>query len=361
MNKSILKHEIKSMKWMLLLSILASLFLTIIFSSYLDNEYVSMFSNGLYGNSALIQDALVDTLDMILLIFTLLSMVQIFMQFRMEKNQETGRFLKSLPVNRQEFFRIKLITGLASFTLAFIVLAIGIMLVRSSNMFWIRDMYSISHTAEILIEADSMGNLLKILGLVYLVTLSFYTFLFMIQYTFTNLVGAIVTGVLVWLAPIFIVISSIYTLDKFNFVDMYSSNLGSKIEAFSQWLQPWLYVLNFEYDLASYGIQFGSIGRIYNLGFKYIISLLLILVNIIIAYKFNENSKIENENRLIAFKSTGLIFKFGVTICSGLLVSILLSDAFMLEIPIIVDTFLILLGGSIGCFISQKITRVGNV
>lgn len=349
------------MKWMLLLSILASLFLTTIFSSYLDNEYVSMFSEGLYGNSALIQDALVDTLDMILLIFILLSMVQIFMQFRMEKSQETGRFLKSLPVKRREFFRIKLITGLASLTLAFLVLAIGIMLVRNNNMFWIKDMYSISHTAEILIKADSMGNLLKILGLVYLVTLSFYTFLFMIQYTFTNLVGAIVTGVLVWLAPIFIVISSIYTLDKFSFANIYSSNLGSKIEAFSQWLQPWLYVLNFEYDLASYGIQFGSIARISNLGFKYIISLLLILVNIMIAYKFNENSKIENENKLIAFKSTRLIFKVGVTICSGLLVSILLSDAFMLEIPIIADTVLTLLGASIGYFISRKITRVGNV
>lgn len=361
MNKSILKHEIKSMKWMLLLSILASLFLTTIFSGYLDNEYVSMFSEGLYGNSALIQEALINTMDMILVIFTVLSMVQIFMQFRAEKSQETGRFLKSLPVKKEEFFRIKLITGLVSLTLAFIVLAIGMIIVRSSNMFWIKDMYNISNTPEILIEADSVANLLKIVVLIYLVVLSFYTFLFMIQYTFTNILGAIVTGFLVWLAPIFIVISSIYTVEKLSFFDIYSSNLGNSIEAFSQWLQPWLYVLNFRYDLPAYGIQFGSILRISNLGLKYIISLLLVLVNITIAYKFNKNSKIENENKLIAFKSTRIIFKIGVTICSGLLVSIVLSDAFMLEIPIIIDTLLILLGGSIGYLISRKITRVGNV
>ncbi|OLS02759.1 hypothetical protein [Tissierella creatinophila] len=361
MNKSILKHEIRSMKWMILLSILASLFLTIMFSTTLDSRYINIFSNGIYLNEALIQSVLRDINEMTLVIFTALSIIQIFMQFRSEKSQETGRFLKSLPVKKEEFFKIKLSTGLINLSLAFIVLAIGLIIVRANNMFWIKDIHSISYSSKAFIKADSAISLLKELGLIYLVVLSFYTFLFMVQYSFSNVVGGIVTGILVWLAPIFIVTSSMYTLDRLSFIGIYNSPLVVSLLNFGRWLLPWSYVLDRDYNVLPYETNSTQISIISSLGIKYTIALLLILINIIIAYKFNKSSKVENENKIIVFKSIRKIFIFGVTICSGLLVSTILHDIIMIQIPTIIYSILILLGGFIGYWISQKITKVGNI
>ena len=361
MNKSILKHEVRSMKWMMLLSILSSLFLTIMFSILLDREYAVMFSNGIYLNEPLIQTAFRHITIVILGVFSVLSIIQIFMQFKSEKNQETLRFLKSLPVKKEEFFKIKLATGLFNLTLTLIVLAIGIIIVRNNNMFWIKDIHSISYTSEEFMKADSGASLLKELGLVYLVVLSFYTFLFMIQYTFTNVVGAIVTGMLVWISPIFIAMSSLFTVERFGSVKIYNSPFIAAISNYSEFLSPWLYVFEQDYNVLPYGIELGSISIISSLGLKYLITVFLILVNIIVAYKFNKSSKVENENTLIIFKSTRNIFKLGVTICSGLLVSTILGDIMMIQISNIVYVILMLLGGFIGYWISKKITQVGSI
>lgn len=357
MNKSILKHETRSMKWILLLSILASLFLTIMFSIYLDGSYQMMFSNGIQINQALIQKSLRSINGIALVLFTIIAIIQVFMQFRSEKDQEIGRFLKSLPVKREEFFKIKLSTGIINITLGFIVLAIGIMIVRTKNMFWIKDIYDVSTISAPFVKADGMASILKELGLIYLIVLSFYTFLFMVQYTFINVVGGIVTGILVWLAPGFITYASVFTLERFI-----SHHILGNIGRFSEKLLPWLYPFEYEYNTwftDANGMGLGSIMNIRNLEIKYIILLALVLVNIIIGYKLNKSSKIENENMIIPFKTSGNIFKIGVTICSGLLVSIILSEIMMLQLHGIIYMLLILLGGFIGYFISRKITTVG--
>ncbi len=357
MNKSILKHEIRSMKWMLLLSVLISLYLIMMFSMSLDGEYAAKFNNGIYGNEALIQSSLRYISDMTFVLFTMLSAVQIFMQFKSEKDQEVGRFLKSLPVKKEEFFKIKLITGIINLTVAFIVLTVGIIIVRNNNMFWIKDIYSISAMAEPFIVADGVVSLSKEIGLIYLVVLSFYCFLFMVQYTFTNVIGGIVTGVLVWLGPVFIVFASLYTLDFF-----FHSPVFRHIEDFAVWLFPWSYPFEHIYStiLMSGDRVLGRISTIEHLEIKYIISFVLIIVNILIAYNFNKSSKVENENKVIVFKSTGNIFKLGVTICSGLLVSTVLSGILMIRIHGLIYILLILLGGFIGYLISNKITQVGT-
>jgi hypothetical protein len=357
MNKSILKHEARWMKWILLLSILASLFLTIMFSLSLDTAFERIFSHGLQINQVIIQDSLRYITGMILVIFTIISIIQVFMQFRSEKDQEVGRFLKSLPVKKEEFFKVKLSTGIINITLGFIVLAMGIIIVRTKNMFWIKDIYSISTISAPFVKADGIGSLLKEIGLIYLIVLSFYTFLFMVQYTFTNVIGGIVTGILVWLAPGFIIYVSMFTLERFSYEPIFHT-----IARFSEKLLPWLYPFEYNYNTLitdANGMALSRLMNIENLEIKYIITLGLILINIIIGDKLNKSSKVENENMIIPFKISRNIFKFGVTICSGLLVSIILSEIMMIQINNIIYMLLILLGGFIGYFISQKIARVG--
>lgn len=362
MNKSILKHEIRSMKWMTLLSILVSLFSIAMFSILLDGSYGSMFFNGIYGNQTIIKSALRDTFDIILILFVILSIIQIFMQFRSEKDQEIGRFLKSLPVHKEELFKIKLITGIINLTLAFIVLTIGLIIVRNYNMFWIKDTYSISSISEPFIKSDGVVNLLKDIGLVYLIILNVYTFLFMIQYSFSNVIGGIVTGALVYLAPVFITITSTLTLERLIPAVNFRSLWISGMDRMSRWLLPLIYATEYDYNtliVESNGMGLPGTYFIKNLGIKYGIVFILTLVNILIAYKFNKSSKVENENMVIPFKISRNIFRIGVTICSGLLVSTILGEIMMLRMNSIIYFLLMLLGSLIGYFISNKITKIG--
>lgn len=358
MNKSILKHEIKSMKWMSLLSIVGSLIVVFMFSIDLDNRYGAIFHNGLIENRPIIQESFRYVTSTILVIFLVIAVMQVFMQFRAEKDQEVGRFLKSLPVKNEEFFKVKLIAGIGNFTIAFLVLLVGIIVVRNSNMFWIEDIYSISIASAPFIELDGVLSILKEIGLIYLIVLSFYTFLIMIQYTFTNIIGGIVTGILVWLAPAFILISSVSIFERF-----FSSSLLGAISTMAEWTMPWLYPFQFSYNdfFTNYNyLDISPMILIDHLGIKYIICIGLILVNIILAYKLNKASKIEDENKVITFKTTRNIFKFGVTICSALLVAAIATEFLMINVPNIVYIVVIILGGAVGYIVSKKITQVGN-
>mgnify|MGYP006894312510 CR=1 FL=1 len=350
------------MKWILLLSIIASFLLIVMFSMNLANTYNNIFIYGMLIDQSVIQTALRYITEMILIFFTVISIIQIFMQFRPEKNQETGRFLKSLPIKREEFFKIKLAIGVANITIAFIILILGIIIARNNNMFWIEDIYNISIMPKPYIEADSVMNLLKEIGLLYLIVLSFYGFLFMVQYTFSNVVGGIVTGILVWLSPIFIVLTSIHSLERLNIFSTVSNVYTEFFNSVEQWLSPWLYPFNYDYNYF-YGaysmIKPWSINVISYLRVKYLILTGLILISLLIAHKFNQSSKVENENMVIPFRSIRIIFIIGVTICSGLLLAFSLSEIINIRISNTIYILLLIVGGAIGYFISSKIAKIG--
>lgn len=358
MNKSILKHELKSMKWMAALSVMASLGLVMIFNMNLDNMYGEMFFNGLMQNQAVIQESIRYISSMILLVFSAIAVVQVFMQFRAEKEQEIGRFLKSLPVKNSEFLKVKLLTGILNFTIAFIVLIVGVEIVSRANMFWIEDIYSISAFPEVFMEADGILSILKEIGLIYVIVVSFYTFLIMLQYTFSNIIGGIVTGILVWLAPAFILLVSSFTLERFT-------SIGGLEGLFrlSEWVLPFAYPFQIDYNslgLNQSSMNLHMLGTIANLPLKYCICLALIAVNIFLAFKFNKDSKVEDENKAIKFKPVRIIFKIGVTVCSALLLSFIFTGFFMVDIPNSFCIILILLGGAIGYMVSRKIAQIGN-
>lgn len=357
MNRSILKHEFKSMKWILLLSIILSLFLVILFNIFINNEYGRIFRIGIQPNQAVIQEASRDVSLLALILFTILSVIQIFMQFRSEKGQEVARFLKSLPIESKEFFKIKLITGIINITIGFIILFIGLIIVRHTNMFWIKDIYDISIVPKVFIQLDNIFSILVDLGLTYLIVVSFYTFLFMVQYTFTNVVGGIVTGVLVWLSPIFIVASSVYVIAKFGETSMLHSSTLYNMNIFADKLLPWFYLIDNDYIRIE---NFSSIRIISNLGLKYIICMILIIVSILIAYRFAKKSRIEDEDKIITFKISRQIFKLGVSICSALLVPTITVGIMGIDINNIIFSMMLLIGLSLGYFVSNKITKVGN-
>lgn len=362
MNKSILKHEFKSGKWIILFSTILALFTTLIFNIRLNERYDRMFLMGLRPNQGVIQDSLRETIALALFLFTILSIIQVFMQFRSEKGQEVGRFLKSLPISSGEFFKVKLISGIANISVGFIVLFIGLIAVRQANMFWIKDVYSISAYTNIFMDLDSIATILSYLGITYFIVLAFYTFIFMLQYTFTNIVGGIVTGILVWLSPFFIVQSFIFTISKFGSITFYNSKILNSISNFSPNLLPWTYIGSYNFQQIGnilYPENLGHIQTISNMGLKYGVTIALIIINIFIAYKFVENSKIEDEEKIITFKISRNIFILGVSICTPLLASLIITQILGIDINNILFTIILLSSLGLGYIVSNKITKVG--
>ena len=81
MNKSILKHEFRSSRWILLFSTIVSLFNIVLFNIRLNESYERLFRIGLRPNQAVIQESLREVIALALLAFTILSIIQVFMQF----------------------------------------------------------------------------------------------------------------------------------------------------------------------------------------------------------------------------------------------------------------------------------------
>ena len=258
---------------------------------------------------------------------------------------------------------MKLITGIANITFGFLVLLIGLIFVRQINMFWIRDIYSISVYTHIFMKLDGIATILSYLGLTYFVVLSFYTFIFMIQYTFTNIVGGIVTGILVWLAPFFIALSLIETIGKIGGFHLYNSVILNNINVFSTKLLPWSYLFDYDfYNIGNilYPDNLGIINTISNIGLKYGITIALIIVNIFIGHKFVEKSRIEDEGKIITFKISRQIFKLGVSICTPLLISLIITTILRIDINNVLFSIILLLGLALGYFVSNKITKVAS-
>lgn len=363
MNRTILKHEFRSSKWILLFSALLGIFTSITFNISLNEYYERLFISGIKPNMAVVNHGIRGAIGFALLAFTILSIVQVYMQFRSEKGQEVGRFLKSLPVSNIEFFKVKLVTGILNITVGFIVIFIGLTLVRQTNMFWIQDIYKISAHADVFMKLDGIGQIASYLGLTYLIAVAFYTFIFMIQYTFTNIVGGLVTGFLVWLSPFFILNSAVMTISKFSYKNLYNSSYLNNLLDISTKLLPWTYISDYSYshDIGNplFPENLGYINTVSNLGGKYLITLAIILINIFIAYKFVQNSRIEDEEKIITFRLTRNIFKLGVSICTPLLISVIIIVILGIDINNILFAGILLAGLGLGYFVSDRITKVG--
>lgn len=361
MNKSIVKHEIRSMKWVSLVFVLASLFLSLVFTYSLNERYEAVIKYGFNLNNMALLNEIRTIMYLGLVLFTIIIIIQVYMQFRSEKDREVGRFMKSLPIESKEFFKIKLFMGFLNIIAATMVLLFGIVVVKNQNMFWLKDIHLTSSIPETSKYLTSLPFLMKEFSLFILICLSFYSFLMMIQYTFNNTIGAIVTGFLTWLAPVFIVLGSLnayieitasYYLKDLAWVEWIYENV--------YWLMPWTYFARTDTIPYVHNNLEVRLTMIENFGPKIIISLGLIGIFSLVAYIFASRSRVEDEDRIISFSSFAFLFVVGVSLCSGLLTSLIFTGVMPFNISGSLLLGLSLLGGFVGFLISNNIRKVGR-
>ena len=327
-NKALVKHETRNMKWMLLYFLLISVSGILFFNSGLGRQYMEVLNGGLATDQSVMMSTVNGALNNMMMPIGFGILLMVYLQFKDSKSIEVGKFLKSLPISNKEFYITKLIGGLISLTIPTVLLILGILLIRNNNMVWISDIHSISLFPELVIKADSIINVTSVVIMSYLVAVSTYVFLFMMQYIVMNIVGGLVIGTLAWLSPMFI-INSIFALYGIFFSENYvfSESIIKWQEILLNYVQPWSYPTYLAYfnspSVREYNPILDSISFMYyeGLALKITITLIIALASIVLGYILSKNSKAEDSEMLISLKWARIVFIIGVTICSAVLLA----------------------------------------
>lgn len=374
-NKALIKHETRNMKWMSFYFLLISISGVLLFNASLNAKYMEILSGDLVSDESVIILAISTVLNSIMVAIGIGILLMIYLQFKDSKSIEVGNFLKVLPISNKEYYITKLVGGLIALTIPTIILIVGVLIIRSNNMIWISDIHSISFFPELIIKSDSVVNLTSILIMSYLVAVSTYVFLFMMQYILTNIVSGLIIGMFVWLSPIFLLgsLSAIYG-GFFTRVSGFNVSLIKWQEVLLNYIQPWIYPSHlssfntgesFEYNPILDNIQF-----MYYKGipFKIIIMLIITVVSIAIGYVLSKKSRVEDSDAFISFKWAKRLFVIGVTTCSAFLLADIGQMFFsgfgsfgsFNSLSFIMISLIMLIGGIIGFIISRKIITVNN-
>ncbi len=367
-NKALVKHETRNMKWMLLYFILVAIGGVMFFNTVLNGQYASFLSGMLINSESVILSAVNQLANMIALPIGLGILLMIFLQFKDSKSVEVGNFLKALPISNREYFVTKLIGGIVALTIPTLILIIGVIFIRNGNMNWINDVNSASIVVDFIVKSGSIINITTILILCYLVSISTYTFLFMIQYIITNITSGLVIGSLVWLSPLFLIgsIGVIYgrVIEKIIPSD---GVLIKTAEKAYEYIQPWFYPSSMKYQ-DGLGEMYQGVGM--NIQFVYYeglilkigITLLISILSITVGYVLSKKSKVEDSDEFIIFKWARVVFVIGVTVCSALLLTVIpqIFIGVYGSISFIVLQIIMLVGAILGFVVSKRLIRVRN-
>ncbi|MDF2614679.1 MAG: hypothetical protein K0S71_2465 [Clostridia bacterium] len=284
----------------------------------------------------------------------------VYFQFKNDKSLEVGRFLKSLPYTNVQRCLVKMSAGILSYTIPFIILSLGVIMLRAYAMTELKTIYSITPYEGILLTINSIQNLLSLLVLNYLTYTSLYLFVFMMQYLVNHNIGSLIISILTLLAPAFI-ITSIHYLEIYYGLRYYLERIEEKI------LLPFYGMITryggFTYtvDQSQYYIDYVYIEDI---GFKLFITLIISIIGVYLIYQTGKRTKIENADRLMPDAITRIIFITGVTLCAALL----LADTYKIFlVPLIGQNIVVLtsaitlIGGTIGFIIARKIAHIGII
>lgn len=318
----LVQKEWKGAKWIMLLFSFIYLVGAVVLNSNINNikirylliDFMELtFMNEVYRMSSLMVP--VALIGIIVLVMTL---------FSHDRNLNVGKFISSLPFGRKEQFTIKYAIGLITFTVPFIVFALITIIMHIRNMEWISYLYKYYEYGEIVAKQDSLRSLLIWLGIVWLLMLAVYSFLMFMQTIMgQNIIAGIVGGI-IYLVPWFLafvipaniqlILNKYWSNNVIESMDFFF--LGNPIKTFSQGTTKGRLIMENQQYYQTYEYQ--------NLGLNIGVLLMIIMISTILAYYFIQTNDVERNGDLIMYPWVGKILIAGVTVCSLLLLPILI-------------------------------------
>ena len=352
----LVKKEWKLLKWIMLLFGCIFAFFAMVLSNNMANEktyhllrqYVEgIFIKQLYGiNIAMVP----------ILMITLMIVVAVL--FAHDRNIYIGKFINSLPYTRKESFKIKYVMGIITFTVPLIVFGVALYSIRSSHLDWINRVYQYSYQGEALKAQDGAGILLLSLVFIWLIMAGTYSFLMMVQTLIGQNIVASVVGGIVMLVPLFLGYAIPANLFLLSLTGRYFP------ESVAKWAQLFLlglpdmrligsvYLLDTDNFINNHSRNYW----VYNYqDFPLYIGILIsgIVVSTSLAYYFMQHNDVEKNGEIAFYSWVEKLLVVGVTVCSILLLPILLVTFTRIESPV-VTAITMIIGGVLGYIISTK-------
>ncbi len=352
----LIKKEWKLLKWiMLLFACIFGFFTMLLNNSMAQNKIYHLMSQGREG--IFISQLYRLNWGMVPMLLMAL-MVVVAVLFVHDRNIHIGRFISSLPYTRKEYFKIKYLMGVVTFTVPLVLYGLVLYAIRGRHLDWMSRIYQYAPQGELLKHQDSLGVLVLWSVFLWLVMLAVYSFLMLVQTLVgQNIVASIIGGIVI-LVPVFL--GHAIPANLSLLLD-YHLDLPERL---IKWTQIFLLgnpetslaqrtlALNTHTFMGTYTTEY----TIYN--YRMFPVYMLILAAIIVGSVLLSNRSItkydvEKNGEIAIYPWVAKLLVIGVTVCSLLLFPILIVIFTGIESPILTIVVMII-GGALGYLISRK-------
>lgn len=267
--------------------------------------------------------------------------------FRSERQNKTYELLASMPFKRKDIIVTKWYMGMVSIFISCFIGFIALSVFYISNIKYIQDSYSI---------------VMKWSLLYMLMYMAIFTILFFIQTLMGQNIAGSIVGTIIILAPWFILsmISSLIQVyaglsweDKIiKDIDTMAENLN--LYDFSR--TEWIEVGNDKIpeELSHYSSHYFTYN---NYDFKIIALIIIIAIFFALSIYVYKRNAFEKNGNLILFSRLEPVFKWGVAVCSGFLLSGVFGMGYGDNNKIVIDIFLVI-GVALGYFTANKAIKI---
>lgn len=291
--------------------------------------------------------------------------------FIYDRNNHIGKFMSSLPYTRKQYFRIKYLMGVITFTVPLIVFGLVLYMIRRSHLGWTSRLYQYSSYGELFKAQDGVGVLMLWLVVVWLIMLCAYSFLMMIQTLMGKSIVASIVGGIILLVPLFlgIAIPMNFNLLFARNID-YTGGLQKWTQLLGKWIQLFLlgrpeekfvgkiYALD-QYDFITHGTR-----NVYMYDYQWIPLYMAILVvgiigTALLGHYFIQHNDVEKNGEIVLYSWVGKFLVIGLTVCSLLLFPIIIVIFTGIENRVL-TLAIMAIGGMLGYFISTRVIEMNK-
>ena len=354
-NHPLVKKEWQFLKWMMLLyGCVFAFFAILLNQSMVERKtyhLVQQHQEGIFMSQVYeLSTVMVPTLLIGL-------MVMVGVLFIHDRNSHIGKFINSLPYTRKQYYRIKYLMGIITFTVPLVVFGGVLYLIRASHLGWMSRVYLYSPYGELLKAQDSAGIVLVWLLFLWIIMLFIYSFLMMVQTLMGQNIVASVVGGIVLLVPLFLGYVIPGNLSLLGIRDrMYRGEIIKWTQLFLLG-RPEQKLIGRVSTLDHYDFMTISSKGYWIYSYQHIplyIAILVggIIITALLGFYFIQHNDVEKNGEIALYPWVGKLLVVGVTACSLLLFPILIVLFTRIESPVLTLVAMVI-GGISGYFISS--------
>ena len=279
------------------------------------------------------------------------TMILVLKSFSQDKENDTGRFLMLLPYTLKERMKVKLGMGFSALLIGVMTLGSGMFIQRIQAKFILMDVVDGQILKMAFEEYITIGYIMKIMLVIFLSGVGFYLFLVMMQYIINYKVSCMISSILIFYAPLFI----LFNCKNFECLK-YNKIVDRGIDLIIKLLLGPIEDLSFRSEPnVRHTIDALCIGSIENYTICWCVLIVMMAIGI---FKLSKTFSIDRNDIFIPNKVFRWIYVVGFTVCGSLLMGdIYLLFAFEQTKPLFY--LFVLVGFVISGFIGFKIGHIG--